>query len=67
MQNAATLDLPPLYRLEELTKHVGITQNTAYRLIEAGRLPARRIGGRWYVTDADAKAFVAGEPAEPRA
>ncbi len=63
MINAPALDLPRLHRVEAITKHVGFSRETTYRLIASGKLKARRIGGRWFVTEDDAKAFLTGSSA----
>src|SRR6478609_1779459 len=41
---------------------VGATTRSVQRWIAAGRLPARRVGGRWHVAIDAIDAFVASEP-----
>src|SRR6185503_2965340 len=41
---------------------IGATTRSVQRWIAAGRLPARRVGGRWRVASDALDAFVAGEP-----
>ena len=41
--------LTPLETSKLLRKHVG----TVYRLLEAGRLPGRKVAGSWYVDAAE--------------
>ena len=41
---------------------IGATTRSVQRWIAAGRLPARRVGGRWRVASGALDAFVAGQP-----
>jgi acetyl-CoA/propionyl-CoA carboxylase biotin carboxyl carrier protein len=55
---------------EELTpsqaaRRIGVTTRTVQRWIALGRLPARRLGGRWRVAFDALDAFVAGEAGPP--
>jgi excisionase family DNA binding protein len=45
---------------------IGATTRSVQRWIVAGRLPARRVGGRWRVASDALDAFVAGDNAEHR-
>jgi excisionase family DNA binding protein len=49
----------------EAAARIGTTPRTIQRWIEAGRLPARRVGGRLRVASVALDAFVAGTTAEP--
>lgn len=44
-------------------KRLGIGRSTLYRLMSQGKLPARKIGSRTLILDADADALLAGAPA----
>ncbi len=44
---------------------IGVATRTVQRWIERGRLPARRVGGRWHVASGAIDAFVAGESKPP--
>ena len=54
-----------LLRVEDLAKTVGVHMETIKRYIRAGKLKARKIGKRYYVSKESLKEFVnAGEQGE---
>jgi acetyl-CoA/propionyl-CoA carboxylase, biotin carboxylase, biotin carboxyl carrier protein len=50
-------------RPSEAARRIGATTRSVQRWIASGRLPARRVGGRWRVASDALDAFVAGEHA----
>lgn len=38
---------PPMLTLKEVAKFLSLSEKTVYRLIQAGALPALKIGGQW--------------------
>jgi excisionase family DNA binding protein len=57
-------DLPRrlLYSPKETEALLGISHATCYRLINAGKLDARKIGGKTAITFASIERFLAGLP-----
>jgi excisionase family DNA binding protein len=57
-------DLPSrlLYSPKETEALLGISHATCYRLINAGKLDARKIGGKTAITAASIERFLAGLP-----
>ncbi|MDR6175818.1 molybdopterin-binding protein [Nocardioides zeae] len=58
------------YRVSEAAELLGVSDDTVRRWIDAGRLPARREGGRTVVDGAELAAYLAAEadaPADARA
>lgn len=49
-----------LYTLTELESIIGVTHRTLLDYVKSGKLPARKIGGKWKVTEDNLKAFVNG-------
>lgn len=47
-----------LYNVEELTKKLDVTKLTIRTYIKQGRLSARKIGGKWYVTEEELISFL---------
>lgn len=45
--------------LEDICHTLNIGKTTAYSLIQSGRLPARKIGGKWQIRRTDFENFVA--------
>ncbi|MCV7348383.1 hypothetical protein BST42_20060 [Mycolicibacterium rhodesiae] len=45
-------DLPLLLAVPHAAKLLGISRAAAYRLVQSGELPVRRLGGRIYVVTA---------------
>jgi len=52
-----------LYSPRETEAILGISHATLYRLIDAGRLDARKIDNKTVITDESIKAFIAALPA----
>jgi excisionase family DNA binding protein len=52
-------ELPLLLPVPRAAKLLGISRASAYRLVAAGELPSRRLGGRVYVVTAELRQFVA--------
>lgn len=44
--------LPPLIRVSQAAKILGISRSAAYRFVDNGELPTRKLGGRIYVVTA---------------
>ncbi|WP_174267934.1 TOBE domain-containing protein [Nocardioides zeae] len=58
------------YRVSEAAELLGVSDDTVRRWIDAGRLPARRDGGRTVVDGPELAAYLAAEadtPTDPRA
>jgi len=53
-----------LYTLQEVADMLQVSERTAFRYIHDKKLPAKKIGGTWRVTNTDLRAFVAGESPE---
>lgn len=52
-------DVPQvLWGAEEIGKVVNRTRRQTFALLEAGLLPARKVGGRWMATRANLIAFL---------
>jgi excisionase family DNA binding protein len=51
-----------LYSPKETEALLGISHATCYRLINAGKLDARKIGGKTTITAASIEQFLAGLP-----
>jgi excisionase family DNA binding protein len=51
-----------LYSPKEAEAILGVSHATLYRLINAGRLDGRKIGGKTVITDASIRQFIAGLP-----
>lgn len=47
-----------LYNVEELTEKLDVTKLTIRTYIKQGRLSARKIGGKWYVTEEELISFL---------
>lgn len=45
-------DLPPTISVAQAGEILGVSRRTAYRAVEAGQLPAVKIGGRWFIPSA---------------
>lgn len=53
-----------LYTVTELEPVLGVSAQTIKRYIKSGKLPAKKIGGKWKVTRADLEKFISGDTAE---
>lgn len=47
----------------ELAKRLHVNESRARLLVQSGRIPAQRVGGRWIIDEADAAHYRAGVPA----
>lgn len=47
-----------LYTLTELESVLGVTHRSLLTYVTAGKLKAKKIGGKWRVTKADLKDFI---------
>jgi excisionase family DNA binding protein len=47
-----------LYNVQELTKKLDVTKLTIRTYIKQGKLSARKIGGKWYVTEEELISFL---------
>jgi excisionase family DNA binding protein len=52
-------ELPLLLPVPRAANLLGISRASAYRLVAAGELPSRRLGGRVYLVTAELRQFVA--------
>ncbi|HEX3828053.1 MAG TPA: helix-turn-helix domain-containing protein [Sporichthyaceae bacterium] len=43
---------PAIYTVEEVAELLGVARSTAYELVRDGKIPARRLGGRWVISRA---------------
>ncbi|WP_205266989.1 helix-turn-helix domain-containing protein [Mycolicibacterium sphagni] len=59
MEDNVFNDLPLLLAVPHAAKLLGISRAAAYRLVAAGELPVRRLGGRIYVVTAGLRDVVA--------
>lgn len=61
-KDRAGLDSLRLYTLTELEGIIGVTHQTLFTYIKAGKLHAVKVGGKWKVTEENVKRFLNGEP-----
>ncbi len=54
----AWLSLPDVVPIPALADHLKLHPSTVRGHLRAGRLPGRKVGGRWYVTRRDLLAFL---------
>jgi len=50
-----------LYTIVDIMEMMNITHRTVQGYITDKKLPAQKIGGKWYVTEDNLKKFIAGE------
>lgn len=50
-----------LLLLEDICPVLHIWKTTAYKLIQSGKLPAQKIGGKWQIRAGDLKDYLAGK------
>ena len=53
------------YTLMELTRHLGVTTMTLRKYIKDGKLRARKMAGKWVVTEDALKEYLGGEYKQP--
>ena len=51
-----------LLLLEDICSTLHIGKTTAYKLIQSGKLPARKIGGKWQIKAQDFEKYLQGYP-----
>ena len=44
--------------LDEICPILHIGKSTAYKLIQSGELPAKKIGGKWLISPADLERYI---------
>ena len=52
-----------LYKLHEIAKTFGVTVKALRDYCRAGKLPARKIGSKWFVTESALEDFFRGDQA----
>ena len=60
-ERTADLKAYKLYTLTELEDVLGVTHRTLLKYVYTGKLPAKKIAGRYRVTESDLQAFLQGE------
>lgn len=50
-----------LWGVEDIAKAIGRTRRAAYHVLDAGELPARKVGGRWCASRQRLIAHLLGE------
>lgn len=50
-----------LFTLTELEPILGVSHQSLVRYVKAGKLPAKKINGKWRVTRADLEKYISGE------
>jgi len=53
------------YNVPETAELLGTTPLTVRLYIKAGKIQARKIAGKWYVTEDNLKGFISGAPTAP--
>ncbi len=56
-----SLDL--IWEVEEIAKMIGRTERQTFHLLSSGRLPAKKVGGRWVAERSKLIAFFMGDAA----
>jgi excisionase family DNA binding protein len=56
-----------LYSVQELAKSLDVTTVTLRAYIKQGKLKARKMGGKWYVSEESLKSYFNPQPEERRA
>lgn len=59
MEDSVFDNLPLLLAVPRAAKLLGISRASAYRLVDSGELPVRRLGGRVYIVTARLRDVVA--------
>lgn len=50
-----------VYTVQELANLLRLTPQTVRRFLKEGRIPARKVGGKWLVTEEALRAYLEGE------
>lgn len=61
LDRLANMEAFRLYSLTELEEILGVTHRTLLDYVKQGKLKARKIGGKWKVTEENLKLFINGE------
>ena len=61
LNRLADMEAFKLYTLTELEEILGVTHRTLLEYVKQGKLKARKIGGKWKVTQENLKIFINGE------
>ena len=61
LERLAKMEAFKLYTLSELEDILGVTHRTLLEYVKKGKLKARKIGGKWRVTEQNLKLFINGE------
>ena len=51
----------PVWGAEAIAKIVGLSTRATFHLLEGGRLPARKVGGKWVALPSTLRRYLAGE------
>jgi excisionase family DNA binding protein len=49
-----------IYPLKEIAAMLNVTTMTMHNYIKQGKLPARKVGGAYYITEENLKEFISG-------
>lgn len=55
------MSLPRLYTLTECEELLGYTHRTLLQYVYDGKLQARKVGGKWKITEDDLRQFMQGK------
>jgi len=55
-----------LYDVQEIAKIFDMTPQSVRKFFKTGRIKARKVGTRWYVTEEAIREFLLGEQAEDK-
>ena len=61
LDRLANMEAFRLYTLTELEEILGVSHRTLLDYVKSGKLKARKIGGKWKVTEENLKLFINGE------
>lgn len=61
LERLANMESFKLYTLSELEDILGVTHRTLLEYVKKGKLKARKIGGKWKVSEGNLKLFINGE------
>ena len=57
-----SLSLPDIVESQALASHLHLSAKTVRRYFQAGLLPGRKVGGRWYCSRRELLAFLESRP-----
>ena len=58
-----TIELRPIWGCAAIAKAIGKSERSTFHLLEAGRLPARKIGRQWVSTEQALRQAIEIDPA----